>query len=137
MMMDLESEERRPLAQATVAVRGRTTGIGVLVAATWLVALPAAAMPVVAAATLPDGSAAVQVLTTCDTRGCFTFGPRQSFHRPNYQPLGRTGPGVESPGAARPPRFIFRPQAPRPLPQARLPAAPFVAGRSGGQGQRR
>lgn len=83
----------------------------------------AAAMP--SAMFLPAGRATnvIQAQTSCDARGCFTFGPRQSYHRPSYRPLGQTGPRYYGPRSAGPQRFIYRPQPPTTLPQARLPAA--------------
>ena len=104
--------------------RARRAAIGLLIAIASLARVaPASAMPSASLPAIDHAAIFTNVLTTCDTRGCFTFGPRQSYQRPNYQPLGPTGPGVQTPRAARPSRYIFRPQPPVPLPQARLPAA--------------
>lgn len=83
----------------------------------------AGALPIARAPQVDGASMITNVLTTCDTRGCFTFGPRQSYHRPNYPPLGQTGRRYDTPRTTRPSRFVFRPQPPAALPQARLPAA--------------
>lgn len=124
MMTDFGTRGRRLLRQAGAIAGVRRAAIGWLVAAASLAAAaPAGAMPSVVLPAIGHAAIFTNVLTTCDTRGCFTFGPRQSYQRPNYRPIGPTGPGVASPRAARPPRFIFRPQPPRPLPQARSPAA--------------
>lgn len=93
-----------------------------VVAMASLTALSAQALPLTAIAKIEPPAVSIEVSTTCDTRGCFTFGPRQSYQRPNYRPLGQTGPRYYSPGA-RPPRFIFRPQPPRLPPKVRVPAA--------------
>lgn len=122
-MINLDTAKRRPLVQNHVAGIIRATAIGLFAVVIWAAGLVTAdAMPATAPA-FHSNSMIVKALTTCDTRGCFTFGPRQSYHRPNYPPLGQTGPGFANPLAKRPPRFIFRPQPPKPLPQARLPAA--------------
>jgi hypothetical protein len=95
----------------------------------FLIAVLITEMPAAAATPSPTFSPAVRptkiihAQTSCDARGCFTFGPRQSYHRPSYRPLGQTGPRYYSPRGAGPQRFIYRPQPPTPLPQARLPAA--------------
>jgi BA14K-like protein len=124
MIIDLDKAGRQPLMPTGAVALCRAAAACLLVAATWLIAPPTAgAAPVAKAPNVHGGSMVVQGLTTCDTRGCFTFGPQQSYHRPNYQPLDPTGPGFASPLGGQPPRFIFSPQAPMPLPQARLPAA--------------
>jgi hypothetical protein len=104
------------------AVFARLVTIALLVGTSLPTALPAAAMPKMALKATGHRSDIVNVLTTCDTRGCFTFGPRQSYHRPAYRPIGPIGPGQNSQRGAAP-RFLYRPQPPAALPSARLPAA--------------
>ena len=95
-----------------------------LVAGTLLpTALQAANVPEITLKAAAYPSEVVKVLTTCDARGCFTFGPRQSYHRPGYVPIGPTGPGQKIQRGAGPQRFLLRPRPPAALPSARLPAA--------------
>lgn len=96
---------------------------GICVAAMALLVLPGAAfaMPQPAVPAVGRGLPVVDVLTKCDTRGCFTFGPRQSYSRPTMQPTDQTGPRYYRPDAAGPPRFIPRQQTPAKRPQAARP----------------
>lgn len=51
--------------------------------------------------------------TMCDARGCFTFGPVQSFRpsyvQPNYRPPTATGPTYYRPGARGPAPLYYDP----------------------------
>jgi hypothetical protein len=118
MAVDSVMRRRRP----SVLLRIAAAALVVAAAASAGIAAASAA-PIAGRPAFAGAPYIVKVLTTCDTRGCFTFGPRQSYHRPDYRPLGQTGPLDGNPRAARPPRFIFRPLPQRPLPHARLPAA--------------
>lgn len=99
----------------------RRTGMGL--AAMLLLVLPGAAfaMSQPAMPAIERGLPVIDVLTKCDTRGCFTFGPRQSYSRPTMKPTDQTGPRYYRPDAAGPPRFIPRQQTPAKRPQAARP----------------
>ncbi len=91
----------------------------------------ASAMPSPAAPMVERGLPVVRVLTTCDTRGCFTFGPRQRYTRPDTRPSDQTGPNYYRPNAAGPPHYIQRPPPGPKRPQLRLPPTEPNAHRQG------
>jgi hypothetical protein len=111
-----------PRTDKGIAVFARMVTIALVVGTFLPNALQAATMPEIALKATEHRSEIVNVLTTCDARGCFTFGPRQSYHRPGYVPIGPTGPGQNIQRGAGPQRFLFRPKPPAALPSARLPA---------------
>jgi hypothetical protein len=66
-------------------------------------AMPAATVPTV------HRSDVVNVQTLCDYRGCFGFGPRQTYRPPTYRPPGYQPPVYYRPRAAGAPRLIYQP----------------------------
>lgn len=103
-----------------------------VVAVALLADIPAAfAMPSATAPMVERGPPVLRVLTTCDTRGCFTFGPRQRYTRPDIKPSDQTGPNYYRPNAAGPPRYIQRPPPEPKRPQLRSPATEPNAHRQG------
>ena len=119
MTVDPEALQRHyPLGSRTRQIR-RRAGIGIAGFAFLALTHTVSAMPAPILPNVVRASPVVKVLTTCDTRGCFTFGPRQSYSRPTMQPTDQTGPRYYRPDAAGPPRFIPRAQPPAKRPQSR------------------
>jgi hypothetical protein len=112
-----ESKEMKTFRRSRgIAALARIVTIAILAGTSLPTTLQAAAMPKMTLKVTGYRSEIVNVLTTCDARGCFTFGPRQSYHRPGYLPIGPTGPGQNIRRGAAPQRFIFRPKPPAALP---------------------
>ncbi len=74
------------------------------------------AMPTVPAPEVTGNRDIIRVQTMCDSRGCFTFGQRQSFTpsyiQPNYRPPTATGPTYYRPRAAGPAPKYYDTQPP-------------------------
>jgi hypothetical protein len=83
--------------------------------------VPAEAMPV--GALVVNRTDVIDVQTVCDGRGCFSYGPRQSFRPPSYRPQDFRGGTYYRPRAAVVQPYVYRPPAANPAPLARMPSA--------------
>ena len=100
---------------------GRWTLAAAVGAACVMQVIPAEAMPV--AGLTAHRTDVIDVQTVCDGRGCFSFGPRQSYRPPSYRPQDYRGPTYYRPRAAGVQPYVYRPPAANPAPLARMPAA--------------
>jgi hypothetical protein len=79
-------------------------------------AMPLAAEPYAAGQQLPSNPDIIKVQTSCDFRGCFTYGRTQSFTpsyvQPNYRPPTATSPNYYRPREAGPAPSYYNNQPP-------------------------
>ncbi|TCR90704.1 BA14K-like protein [Rhizobium sp. BK376] len=64
----------------------------------------------------------VKVQTLCDYRGCFGFGPRQTYRPPTYRPPGYQPPVYYRPRATGTPNLIYQPPTTTSVPPPVRPA---------------
>ncbi|PZM12297.1 BA14K family protein [Rhizobium tubonense] len=100
---------------------GRWVLCGALGVASMMQVISAEAMPV--AGMSAQRSDVIDAQVVCDGRGCFTFGPRQSYTPPSYRPPDYRGPTYYRPRGVVVQPFVYRPPAPNPAPLAQVPAA--------------
>jgi BA14K-like protein len=82
--------------------------------------LAAAAMPM--AGVVAQRSDIVDAQVTCDARGCFSFGPRQSYRPPSFRPPDYSGGTYYKPRGTVVQPFVYRPQPANPAPATGVPA---------------
>jgi hypothetical protein len=100
----------------------RIASVYVLLLASFLSPLDANAMPTGYVG--PQGhSDIVRVQTLCDYRGCFGFGPRQTYRPPTYRPPGYQPPVYYRPRATGTPNLIYQPPTTTSVPPPVLPTA--------------